>query len=71
MRVVETYTFTPGARGAGTIVIPEVIELEEIRSRRRRVRHSGQHPRHEGAHRPHALQRARRVTRDHEDLIGR
>lgn len=30
MRVVETYTFTPGARGAGTIVIPEVIELEEI-----------------------------------------
>lgn len=30
MRVVETYTFTPGARGAGTIVIPEVIELEAI-----------------------------------------
>lgn len=30
MRVVETYTFTPGARGAGTIVIPEVVELEEI-----------------------------------------
>lgn len=30
MRVVETYTFTPGARGAGTIVIPEVVELEAI-----------------------------------------
>ena len=30
MRVLETYTFTPGARGAGTIVIPEVVELAEI-----------------------------------------
>ena len=30
MRVVESYTFTPGARGAGTITIPEVIELGEI-----------------------------------------
>jgi hypothetical protein len=30
MIVVEDYTFTPGARGAGTIVIPEVIELEGI-----------------------------------------
>ncbi len=30
MKVVESYTFTPGARGAGTIVIPEVIELEDI-----------------------------------------
>jgi hypothetical protein len=30
MRVVESYTFTPGARGAGTITIPEVIKLEEI-----------------------------------------
>ena len=30
MRFVENYTFTPGARGVGTIVIPEVIELEAI-----------------------------------------
>ncbi len=30
MIVVEEYTFTPGARGAGTIVIPEVLELEDI-----------------------------------------
>lgn len=30
MIVVEDYTFTPGARGVGTIVIPEVIELEDI-----------------------------------------
>lgn len=30
MKVVESYTFTPGARGAGTIVIPEVIELKLI-----------------------------------------
>jgi hypothetical protein len=30
MIVVEDYTFTPGARGAGTIAIPEVIELENI-----------------------------------------
>ncbi len=30
MTVIETYTFTPGARGAGTIVIPQVVELEDI-----------------------------------------
>jgi hypothetical protein len=30
MIVVEDYTFTPGGRGAGTIVIPRVIELEDI-----------------------------------------
>jgi len=30
MRVVDTYTFTPGAPGAGTIVIPEVLELEDF-----------------------------------------
>ena len=30
MRFVESYTFTPGIRGAGTIVVPEVIELEAI-----------------------------------------
>jgi hypothetical protein len=30
MRFVESYTFTPGIRGAGTIVIPEVVELEGI-----------------------------------------
>lgn len=30
MRVVDTYTFTPGAKGAGTIVVPEVFELEDI-----------------------------------------
>lgn len=30
MRVVDTYTFTPGARGAGTIVIPKVLELEDF-----------------------------------------
>lgn len=30
MIVVENYTFTPGARGVGTIVIPEVLELEDI-----------------------------------------
>lgn len=30
MIVVENYTFTPGARGAGTIVIPGVLELEDI-----------------------------------------
>lgn len=30
MIVVENYTFTPGIRGAGTIVIPQVLELEDI-----------------------------------------
>ena len=30
MIVVESYTFTPGARGAGTIIVPEVLELEDI-----------------------------------------
>lgn len=30
MRVIDTYTFTPGAKGVGTIVIPEVIEQEDI-----------------------------------------
>lgn len=30
MRVVDTYTFTPGAPGVGTIVIPEVLELEDF-----------------------------------------
>lgn len=30
MVVIEEYTFTPGARGVGTIVIPEVLELEDI-----------------------------------------
>ena len=30
MRVLDTYTFTPGAKGAGTIVVPEVIELEDL-----------------------------------------
>jgi hypothetical protein len=30
MRVVDTYTFTPGAPKAGTIVIPEVLELEDF-----------------------------------------
>lgn len=30
MRVVDTYTFTPGAPGAGTIVIPKVLELEDF-----------------------------------------
>ncbi len=30
MIVAETYTFTPGPRGAGTIVIPAVIRLEDI-----------------------------------------
>lgn len=30
MRVIDTYTFTPGAKNVGTIVIPEVFELEDI-----------------------------------------
>lgn len=30
MIVVEDYTFTPGPRGTGTIVIPQVVELEDI-----------------------------------------
>ena len=30
MIVVEEYTFTPGIRNAGTIVIPQVVELEDI-----------------------------------------
>lgn len=30
MIVIENYTFTPGARGAGTIVIPQALELEDI-----------------------------------------
>lgn len=30
MRVLESYTFTPGLRGIGTIVIPEVLKLEDI-----------------------------------------
>lgn len=30
MRVVDTYTFTPGAPGIGTIVIPEILELEDF-----------------------------------------
>ena len=30
MIVVESYTFTPGARGAGTIVVPEVLDLGDI-----------------------------------------
>ena len=30
MRVLESYTFTPGPRGVGTIVIPEVLKLEDI-----------------------------------------
>lgn len=30
MRVVDAYTFTPGAPGVGTIVIPEVLELEDF-----------------------------------------
>lgn len=30
MKVVEEYTFTPGGRGAGTIIIPESLELEDI-----------------------------------------
>ena len=30
MIVVEEYTFTPGPRGTGTIVIPQVLELEDI-----------------------------------------
>lgn len=30
MKVIESYVFTPGARGVGNIVIPEVLELEDI-----------------------------------------
>lgn len=30
MLVIDGYTFTPGARGTGTIVISEVVELESI-----------------------------------------
>jgi hypothetical protein len=30
MRVLESYTFTPGPRRAGTITIPEVLKLEDI-----------------------------------------
>lgn len=30
MRVVDIYTFTPGAPGVGTIVIPEILELEDF-----------------------------------------
>lgn len=32
MKVVKSYVFTPGARGAGTIVVPEVLELKQIDS---------------------------------------
>jgi len=28
MTVIENYTFTPGARGIGTVVISQVLELE-------------------------------------------
>jgi hypothetical protein len=30
MRVLESYTFTPGPRGVGTIAIPEVLKLQDI-----------------------------------------
>jgi len=30
MIIVESYTFTPGGRGSGTIVIPQIVELESI-----------------------------------------
>lgn len=30
MRVVDVYTFTPGGRGIGTVVVPEIFELEDI-----------------------------------------
>ena len=30
MRVLESYTFAPGGRGAGTITIPEVLKLQDI-----------------------------------------
>lgn len=30
MRVIDAYTFTPGAKNVGTIVVPEVFELEDI-----------------------------------------